>query len=214
MGMMKIPQAPAQATKGHVLHDAGLYDLLAYLFTRGREPQLRERMMHLARLAAGDSVLDVGCGTGTLAIAAKKRVGSAGAVFGIDASPAMVARATRKSARAGIDVTFANAVVEALPFPDAHFDAVLSTLMLHHLPRQVRRQCAAEIRRVLKPRGRLLVIDFGRPQARHGILAHFHRHGHVDFADVRAMLTDAAFVVTEDGPVGFSGLQFVLASAP
>jgi ubiquinone/menaquinone biosynthesis C-methylase UbiE len=170
--------------------------------------------MHLARLAAGDSVLDVGCGTGTLAIAAKKRVGSAGAVFGIDASPAMVARATRKSARAGIDVTFANAVVEALPFPDAHFDAVLSTLMLHHLPRQARRQCAAEIRRVLKPRGRLLVVDFGRPQARHGILAHFHRHGHVDFADVRAMLTDAAFVVTEDGPVGFSGLQFVLASAP
>ena len=214
MGMMKIPQTPAHATTGRVLLGAELYDFLAFLFTRGRERQLRERMMQLARLDAGDTVLDVGCGTGTLAIAAKKRVGSAGAVFGIDASPAMVARATSKSARAGIDVTFTNAFVQALPFPDARFDAVLSTLMLHHLPRQVRRQCAAEIRRVLKPRGRLLVVDFGRPQARHGILAHFHRHGHVDFADVRAMLTDAAFTVTEDGPVGFSSLQFVLASAP
>ena len=211
--MIKIPQPPVQATTGRVLHGAELYDVLAFLFTRGRERQLRERMLQLARLDAGDTVLDVGCGTGTLAIAAKKRMGPAGAVFGIDASPAMVAKATRKAARAGVDVTFTNAFVEALPFPDARFDAVLSTLMLHHLPRRIRRQCAAEIRRVLKPHGRLLVVDFGRPQARQGILAHFHRHGHIDFADVRTMLTDAGLTLTEDGPVGFSGLQFVLASA-
>jgi ubiquinone/menaquinone biosynthesis C-methylase UbiE len=212
--MTKIPQTPARTTTGRVLHGADVYDFLALLFTRGRERQLREQMIRLACLDPGDAVLDVGCGTGTLAIAAKKRVGSAGAVFGIDASPAMVAKATRKSARAGVDVAFTNAFVEALPFPDARFEAVLSTMMLHHLPRQVRRRGIAEIRRVLKPRGRLLVVDFGRPQGRHGILAHFHRHGHVDFADVGALLTDAGFTVTEDGPVGFSSLQFVLASAP
>jgi len=171
-------------------------------------------MIELAGLASGDAVLDIGCGTGTLAIAAKRKVGPTGAVSGVDASPAMVTRATRKSARARLDVTFTNAVVEALPFPNARFDAVLSTLMLHHLPRPVRRQCFSEIRRVLNPRGRLLVVDFGRPQSKHGILAHFHRHGHVDFADVRAMLTDAGFEVTDAGPVGFSSLQFVLASAP
>lgn len=214
IAMTKIPRMPAPATTGRVLHAARLYDLLAFLLTRGRERQLRDRMIQLAGLESGNAVLDIGCGTGTLAIAARKRVGSAGAVFGIDASTAMVAEATRKSVRAGIDVTFTHAVVEALPFPDARFDVVLSTLMLHHLPRPVRRQCAAEIRRVLKPRGRLLVVDFGRPQDRHGILAHFHRHGHVDFADVRAVLTDAGFTVTGDGPVGFSSLQFVLASAP
>lgn len=212
--MTKIAQTSAHTTTGRVLHGATLYDFLALLFTRGRERQMRQRMIELARLDAGDTVLDVGCGTGTLAMAVKKRVGSAGAVFGIDASPAMVARATRKSARAGVDVTFTNAFAEELPFPDARFDAVLGTLMLHHLPRQVRRRCAAEIRRVLKPRGRLLVVDFGRPQGRHGILAHFHRHGHVDFAEVMAMLTDAGFSVTEDGLVGFGSLQFVLASAP
>ena len=211
---MKIPHLSAHATTGRVLHGAQLYDVVAFLFTRGRERQLRERMIGLARLDWGNTVLDIGCGTGTLAMAAKKHVGSAGAVFGVDASPEMVAKATRKSVRAGIDVTFMNAIVEALPFPDARFDVVLSTLMLHHLPRQVRRQCAAEIRRVLKPRGRLLVVDFGRPQARHGILAHFHRHGHVEFPDVRAMLTDAGFTVAEEGPVGFSSLQFVLASVP
>jgi ubiquinone/menaquinone biosynthesis C-methylase UbiE len=212
--MTKMPQTPSQATTGRVLHGAGLYDVLAFLFTRGRERSLRARMIQLARLGPGDAVLDIGCGTGTLAIGAKRTVGSAGAVFGIDASPAMVAKATRKSARAGAEVTFTNAVVEALPFPDARFDAVLSTLMLHHLPRPARRQCIVEIHRVLKPRGRLLVVDFDRPQERHGILAHFHRHGHVDFVDVRAMLTDAGFAVTEEGPVGFSSLQFVLALAP
>src|SRR5262245_61495875 len=212
--MTKIPQTPAHVTTGRVLHGAVLYDFLAFLFTRGRERSLRERMIQLACLDTGDAVLDIGCGTGTLAIAAKKRVGSTGAVFGIDASPAMVLKAIRKSARAEVDVAFTNAVVEALPFAEARFYAVLSTMMLHHLPRPLRGQCFTEFRRVLTPRGRLLVIDFGRPQDRHGILAHFHRHGHVDFADVRSMLADAGFALAANGPVGFSSLEFVRASVP
>jgi ubiquinone/menaquinone biosynthesis C-methylase UbiE len=76
---------------------------------------------------SGESVLDVGCGTGSLAIAARRRLGTDGKVFGIDASPEMIARATSKVARAGISVSFRVAVAEALPFPDAQFDVVLST---------------------------------------------------------------------------------------
>jgi ubiquinone/menaquinone biosynthesis C-methylase UbiE len=66
MEMTKIPQTPEHATTGRVLHVAGLYDFLAFLFTRGRERPLRERMIQLARLEPGDIVLDVGCGRGTL----------------------------------------------------------------------------------------------------------------------------------------------------
>src|SRR5687767_4080403 len=81
---------------GHVLHGATGYDLLIWVLTLGRERALREKMLRLARLAEGESVLDVGCGTGTLAIHAKQRVGQA-TVCGIDASPEMIERAQRKA---------------------------------------------------------------------------------------------------------------------
>ena len=123
----------------------------------------------------------------------------------------MIARATSKAVRAGVDVSFKTAVAEALPFRDAQFDAVLSTLMLHHLPRKVRHQCVREIRRVLNPQGRVLVVDFAQAQSRSGLLAHFHRHGHVDPHDVMALLEEAWFRCVESGPVGVRSLHFVLA---
>jgi ubiquinone/menaquinone biosynthesis C-methylase UbiE len=122
------------STTGSVLHSAAWYDLTVWLMTLGRERVYRERFVDLAHLAPGESVLDVGCGTGTLAIVSKRRVGPAGTVHGIDASPEMTARAREKAKKAGVEVFFKQGVVEALPFPDAHFDAVVSTLMLHHLP--------------------------------------------------------------------------------
>jgi ubiquinone/menaquinone biosynthesis C-methylase UbiE len=201
----------APATTGRVLHWAARYDLLVWLLTHGRSRTFRERLVNLAQLASGESVLDVGCGTGSLAIAAKGRVGTGGRVFGIDASPEMIARATSKAAKAGIDVSFRTAVAEALPFRDEQFDVVLSTLMLHHLPRKVRQQCAREIRRVLKPQGRALVVDFAQAQSKSGLLAHVHRHGHVDPRDIVALLEEAQFRSAESGPVGVSSLHFVLA---
>jgi len=92
------------------------------------------RVCHFGR--ATNSV--VACGTGTLAITAKRRVGPNGRVFGIDASPEMIKRARKKARKAGVDVVLENAVVEKLPFPDATFDSVLSTVMLHHLPDEAR----------------------------------------------------------------------------
>jgi ubiquinone/menaquinone biosynthesis C-methylase UbiE len=201
----------APATAGRVLHWAAGYDLLVWLLTHRSDRVFREHLARLAHLVAGESVLDIGCGTGTLAIVAKREVGAGGKVFGIDASPAMIARATSKAAKAGIDVSFENAVAEALPFPDAQFDVVLSTLMLHHLPRKVRQQCVREIRRVLKPQGRVLVVDFGAPQRKSGVLAHFHRHGHVDPREVITLLDEAGLRSIESGPVGISSLQFVVA---
>src|SRR5437879_13713515 len=104
----------------------------------GREGAFREKVLRLARLQPGEAVLDVGCGTGTLAIAAKRQVGPTGTVYGVDASPEMLARAGKKARKAGVEIFFKNGLVEALPFPDAHFAAVLSTVMLHQLPRRLR----------------------------------------------------------------------------
>jgi ubiquinone/menaquinone biosynthesis C-methylase UbiE len=154
----------------------------------------------------------VGCGTGTLAIAAKQRVGPTGKVYGIDASPEMIARASKKARKAGVEVVFKNGVVEALPFADASFDAVLSTLMLHHLPPEARQQCAREMRRVLKLGGRVLAVDFGVSGKKKGLLAHIHRrHGSVKLDDMIAVLNQAGLNTVESGALGMKDIQFALA---
>jgi demethylmenaquinone methyltransferase/2-methoxy-6-polyprenyl-1,4-benzoquinol methylase/phosphoethanolamine N-methyltransferase len=141
----------------------------------GQTRRLRSLPLKLADLQPGESVLDVGCGTGDLALVAATVVGSAGRVWGIDAAPEMIEVATHKAAHAGRrahNVRFAVQAVEALSFPDSSFDVVLSSLMMHHLPGNLKARALAEIRRVLKPGGRLLVIDFNpAASGKHGMLA-------------------------------------------
>ena len=204
----------APRTKGIVVHHAFAYDLLVWLRLFGRERVFRAKLIDLARLKPGESVLDVGCGTGSLAIAAKRRVGPSGTVCGIDASPEMIARAAKKAGKAGNDIAFKYGIVEALPFADAQFDVALSTLMLHHLSRKARGQGAHEIRRVLKPGGRVLAVDFGGSE-QSGLIAHLHRqHGHVELTDMIALFSEAGLSVAESGAVGLLDLNFVLARAP
>ncbi len=209
-------QAARPATsRGMVLHSPRLYDLLVFIATRGRERAFRQKVLDLARLKPGEEVLDVGCGTGTLAIATKRRVGRDGKVFGIDASPEMIARAGKKARKAGFEIDFRNESIEALPFPDGKFDAVLSTVMLHHLPRKVREAGVREIRRVLKPGGRVLIVDFAGTERQNGLLALLHRrHGHVSAAEVIALLKGAGLNVIENGAVGVRDLHFTLAVSP
>jgi len=204
----------ASATTGRVLHRARAYDLLAWLLLRGRERAFRRKIVSIAGLSEGQSILDVGCGTGTLAILAKQHAGAAGSVHGIDASPQMITRARRKAKGTGVDVAFEIAVVESLPFPAEQFDVVLSTLMLHHLPRSAREQCAREMRRVIKPGGRVVVVDFGgRPRER-TMLGRFHNHGAVDLREIERTLTNAGLTVEEKGPMGIYEIVFVIARVP
>src|SRR6266571_8944876 len=206
---------PASATSGIVLHSPAFYDFIVWLAFLGKEREFRQKVLRLARLQSGDCVLDIGCGTGTLAIAAKQQVGVKGRVYGLDASPEMLARAEKKARKASVEVVFRNGVVEKMPFPDAQFDAVLSTVMLHHLPRKARLECAAEMRRVLKPGGRVLAVEFGlAAREQKGLLAHFHRHGHVKLSDIISLLSEAGLNSVESGAVGIRDLQFVLARAP
>jgi ubiquinone/menaquinone biosynthesis C-methylase UbiE len=91
----------AAGTIGRVLHSARAYDVLAWFFLGGRERAFRRKILDLARVSPGESVLDVGCGTGTLAMVAKERTGASGIVHGIDASLEMIERATRKATKPG-----------------------------------------------------------------------------------------------------------------
>jgi ubiquinone/menaquinone biosynthesis C-methylase UbiE len=107
-------------------------------------------------------------------------------------------------------------VIEHLAFPDQTFDVVFSTLMMHHLPAGLKQQGLAEIARVLKPGGRLVIADFTRKQERQGRAARFHAGGS-NMQDLVALIKDAGFsqVETEDmQPTRFSafpGAGFVRA---
>jgi ubiquinone/menaquinone biosynthesis C-methylase UbiE len=129
------------------------------VFTLGREQELRQTIADLAQIQRGETVLDVGCGSGTLALVAKKGVGRAGRVVGIDPSQEMIAQACRKAMKAGLSIDFQIGVIERLTFPDQSFDVVLCTWMIHHVPDDLKRQGLLEIARVLKPGGRLLLVD-------------------------------------------------------
>ena len=120
---------------------------------------MRRTIADLAQLQPGEAVLDVGCGTGTLALEARERVGITGRVCGIDPSRQMITYARRKAARRNLSVDFQPGVVERLAFPDRSFDVVLCIWMIQHLPNDDKRHGLAEIVRVLKPGGRLLLVD-------------------------------------------------------
>jgi ubiquinone/menaquinone biosynthesis C-methylase UbiE len=205
-------------TSGHVLHWARAYDALVWVLTLGNERRFRQRLAELARLEAGQSVLDVGCGTGALAIAAKGFVGAGGEVAGVDPSPEMVARAERKAAKAGADVRLEVGTIEALPFPDATFDTALSTLMLHHLTDDGLEKGLGEVVRVLKAGGRFLAVDIGDTGGKgHHPFLRLGRHGDFDL-DMRVpALEGAGLRIVDRGDVGqgfvrgMPSLRFILA---
>jgi ubiquinone/menaquinone biosynthesis C-methylase UbiE len=189
-------QETSKATKGLVINMGWRYDLFEWvvdpLLFRGQLRALWRRTVELARLQPGAEALDVGCGTGTLALAVARRVGASGRVVGIDPSAQQIARARAKAARRHAPIEFRTGVIEALPFPDQTFDVVFSTLMMHHLPAPLKRQGLAEIARVLKPGGRLVIGDFVRRQDRTGRAAHFHAGG-TSMVELSSLLADSGF---------------------
>jgi ubiquinone/menaquinone biosynthesis C-methylase UbiE len=198
--------AEAPQTTGRVLRRARLYDLLSRKMSFGRD-----RLIHLAAPAPGGNVLDVGCGTGTLAIALNQKV-APGEVHGIDASPQMIEVAKEKSAKAGLDIDFRVALIEAIPFADHVFDLVTSSLMLHHLPDDLKRTGLAEIRRVLKPGGRFVAMDLAIES--HSPLGHLLSilglaRGESVLDKLALMMRDAGFNPVETIATGSKKLAFI-----
>lgn len=211
----------ARETRGLIMNWGWSYDLMvwfsdAFLF-RGRLKNLRQKTIELAQLRNGDAVLDVGCGTGTLAIMLKERVGATGRVCGIDPGPQQIARARSKVTRQNRAVDFQIGVIEQLAFADASFDAVTSTMMMHHLPDDLKRQGLAEILRVLKPGGRLAIADFNRPEHEPGQSNQSKKFGagEMGLQDLAALVKEAGFSQVETGDIalphlpGIPGAGFV-----
>jgi ubiquinone/menaquinone biosynthesis C-methylase UbiE len=136
----------------------------------------KERLIRQADIQPGQRVLDLGCGTGTLAIMARQAQPAA-EVYGLDADPQMLGVAREKSATGGVAVQFDEGMTYALPYPDACFDRVLSSIMIHHLKTPDKDRTAREVQRVLKPGGQLHIIDFGKPVTLYGRLLGPFLHG-------------------------------------
>ncbi len=218
MNQVNLFAEPAVSTEGLVLRKASLYDGFVTILTRGKSSELRTITLEQARLKSGESILDVGCGTGGVTIPAKNIVGPQGTASGLDPSSAMIAVAREKASRQRVDIKFTIGVIEQIPYPDASFDAVTASLMMHHLPEELQKKGIAEIYRVLKPGGRVIVADALTPQSYlakqiFGWIA--RRHG-VKFGveTLPAKFKAAGFVNTVLLPVHFRGIGFVRGEKP
>jgi ubiquinone/menaquinone biosynthesis C-methylase UbiE len=136
-----------------------LFDYVAAATVRDRA--IKRRVLDRAAIGAGERVLDVGCGTGTLAVEAARSAPGV-RVTGLDADPTILARARRRVDAAGLDVRIDEGWSNALPYEPASFDVVLSTLFFHHLEDHAKQETAAEAMRVLRPGGRWWATWGGR----------------------------------------------------
>jgi len=138
-----------------------LYDIVVGKTTRERT--FKNALIEQADFKPGHQILDLASGTGTLAIWIKQ-CQPAATVVGLDADPDILALAERKAIRAKVDITFEKGLSTHLPYPNEHFDRVVSSLFFHHLGWVSKTQTAIEIHRVLKPGGEIHVADWGRAE--------------------------------------------------
>lgn len=153
-------------TPGITLDRSRSYDSFVNAFFAGRRPAVFRKLTRLSGAKPGDRALDVGCGTGYLTSMLAAAVTPGGSVIGVDASAAMVDEASRLRSPDGC--TYTVGAAERLEFEDGRFDVVASSLMLHHLPTELRVPALREMRRVLCPGGRLLIAEFRPPRTELG----------------------------------------------
>lgn len=172
-----------------------LYDPMVKLF--GGDAA-RRALLEQAALESATRVLDVGCGTGSLLVLLARRHPGL-QLAGIDPDPKALARAARKARRASASVQLDRGFSDAVPYPDASFDRVFSSFMLHHLGvADEKRRALQEMRRVLRPGGSLHLLDFAPPDDGHasGLMRWVHSHhrlGDNTVSRVTSLMQEAGF---------------------
>jgi ubiquinone/menaquinone biosynthesis C-methylase UbiE len=156
-----------------------LYD--PFLWLLGADKAKRP-LIEQAEIKSGFRVLDIGCGTGSMAVLIK-RMHPGAEVVGIDPDPLALSVSKRKAKRAGLSIEFDRGFADHMPYADGSFDRVFSSFMFHHLAADEKTATLGEIRRVLKAGGSLHLMDFVREHGPHsGTAEHgswIHRHGAV-----------------------------------
>src|SRR5262245_20478656 len=136
---------------------------------------IRRQLIDQATLQPGQRALDIGCGTGTLAVMMKQLHPEVD-VVGLDPDPKALARARRKAK--ALAVRFDQGFADALPYAEASFERVFSSFMLHHLAEDEKARTLREVRRVLRPGGSLHLVDFGDSESRGGLFALWAHSSH------------------------------------
>jgi len=140
-----------------------LYDPIIRLTTR--ETAFKRRLVDIAHIQTGHRVLDLGCGTGTLALLIQE-THAATEVFGVDADLNVLTIAQDKVVGSDSRLLLNVGLVFELPYPANQFDRIVSTLLFHHLTQEAKQRTLQETLRVLKPGGQLCVADWGKPSNR------------------------------------------------
>ena len=148
----------SEASPGLLITKVHGYNLVVALLFGGRRGAVNAMLATAGGARAGDKVLDVGSGPGRFAGTLAERVGPRGQVLGIDPSEPMVAYATKHVGRRD-NCRFELAQAQDLDLPDASFDVVTSTFVMHHIPEEHRNTALGHMYRVLRPGGRLLIAD-------------------------------------------------------
>jgi demethylmenaquinone methyltransferase/2-methoxy-6-polyprenyl-1,4-benzoquinol methylase len=152
----------AEQVRGMFDRIAGVYDLMNSAMTAGLHHQWRERAVDRAQVGPGSDALDLCTGTGDLALALRRRIGVDGRVVGSDFSEAMLDLARRKSGEEGLPVEFGWADALDLRYGDESFDAVTIGFGARNLADLGKG--LSEMARVLRPGGRLVILEITRPQ--------------------------------------------------
>ncbi|MFI6658776.1 class I SAM-dependent methyltransferase [Streptomyces sp. NPDC050523] len=197
---------PRSDTPGVTIATPRAYELCGDVCFAGRRNRAFTRLAALSGAEPGDRVLDVGCGTGYLTRRMAERVGPDGELTGVDPSAPVLEYARRKKSRpGGAPCVYREGIAESLDLPDGSYDTVVTSLMLHHLPEDLRPAALREMYRVVRPGGRLFVVEFRPPRSRlgrhlvHGGTAHAMAHNRVDLLE--GFIADAGFEVRGRGDV-------------